>query len=137
MLDQTRNQATVTNQTSAKVKASNGKNSRSVTRRSSRRTVSEHLKSANNPAVESIAKATATDTQWDEHFDRLVEFKSNHGHCHVPADFCADNEYHLGQWAVVQRLQHNRLMDGRPSSITAEQVERLNAIGFVWKVWEV
>ena len=132
--DPTRNQATVTYQSPAKVKASNGKNSRSVmTRCSSRRTVSAHLKSANNPAVESIVTAAA-DTQWDEHFDRLVEFKWNHGHCRVPVDFCVDDNYYVGQWVVVQRLQHNRLEDGRPSSLTAKQVERLNAIDFVWKV---
>ena len=133
VLDRTRNQATVANQSPAKEKGSDGRNSRSVTHHSSRRTVSERLKSANNPAVESIAKATATDTQWDEHFDRLVEFKWNHGHCRMPVEFCVDG-YYLGQWVVVQRLQHNRLVDGRPSSITTEQVERLNAIDFVWKV---
>jgi len=136
VLDPTRNQATVANPTSAKAKAPYGRNSHSVTRRSPRRTVSEHQQSANNLAVvESIAKATATDTQqWDEHFDRLVEFKWNHGHCQVPVDFCVDDSYYLGQWVVVQRLQHNRLVDGRPSSITAQQVERLNTIDFVWKV---
>jgi len=96
--------------------------------------VAEHLKSANHPAIESIATATATDTQWDEHFDRRIEFKWNHGHCRVPLDVCVDVNYSLGQWVVVQRLQHNRLVDGRVSSITAEQVERLNSISFVWKV---
>jgi len=136
VLDPPRNQATVTNETSAKVKASSGGKSRSVTYPSSRRTVSERPKSANNIAIESMAKAkaAATDTQWDEHFDRLVEFKWNHGHSRVPVDFCVDDSYYLGQWVVVQRLQHNRLMDGRASSITAKQVERLNAIDFVWKV---
>ena len=77
--------------------------------------------------------ATATDISWDEHFDRLVEFKWNHGHCRVPVGFCVDDSYYLGQWVVVQRLQHDRLVDGRPSSITADQVLRLNAIGFVWR----
>ena len=71
---------------------------------------------------------------WEEHFDRLVEFKWNHGHCHVPVDFCVDDSYYLGQWVVVQRLQHHRLVVGRTTSITADQVERLHAIGFVWKV---
>ena len=131
--DPPRNQATVTNQSPAKVKASHGKNSRSVTPRSSKRTVSEHPQSENNTGVESTATAT-TDMSWEEHFDRLVEFKWNHGHCHVPVDLCVDDSYYLGQWVVVQRLQHNRLEDGRPSSITAEQVERLNSIGFLWKV---
>ena len=134
VLDPMKNQATVTNQTLAKVKAPDGKTSHSVTRRSSKRVVGECPQATNHPAVESRAKATATDTQWDEHFERLVEFKWNHGHCRVPVDFCVDDSYHLGQWVVVQRLQHNRLMDGRPSSITADQVERLNAIDFVWKV---
>jgi len=116
------------------VEASNGKNSLSVTtHRFSRRTVSAHLKSANNPAVDSIATAAA-DKQWDGHFDRLVEFKWNHGHCHVPVDLCVDDSYYLGQWVVVQRLQQIRHKDGRPSSITAKQVERLNAIDFVWRV---
>jgi len=103
-----------------------------TSRRFSKRAVRERSQSAHNPAVESIA--TATDTVWDEHFDLLVEFKWKHGHCRVPNDFCVDDSYYLGQWVVVQRLQHYRLMDGRPSSITADQVERLRAIGFVWKV---
>ena len=130
--DPTRNQATVTNQSPAKVKASHGKTSCSATRHSSRRTVSDHLKSTNNAAIEPIA--SVTDISWEEYFDRLVEFKWNHGHCLVPVDICVDDSYHLGQWVVVQRLQHNRLVDGRPSSIKANQVERLNSIGFVWKV---
>ena len=55
--DPPRNQATVTNQSPAKKKASHGKNSRSATCHSSRRTVSERPQSANNAAVE----PTATD----------------------------------------------------------------------------
>jgi len=133
MLDPTRSQAPVATQSPAKVKASHGKNSRSATCHSSKRTVSEHPQSANNLAVESPATATTTDISWDEHFDRLVEFKWNHGHCRVPVEFCVDDSYYLGQWVVVQRLQHNRLVDGRPSSIAADQVSRLNAIGFVWR----
>jgi len=127
VFDQKRNQTTVTNQSSAKATAPNGMISQANTRRSSKRTQAAH-----NPTVESIA--TATDKQWDEHYDRLVEFQWNHGHCRVPLDFCVDHDYYLGQWVVVQRLQYNRLVDGRPSSITASQVERLNAIDFVWKM---
>ena len=106
----------------------------SVSRRSSRRTMSERPQSANIAALEPTATATTLIPPWEEYFDRLVQFKFNRGHCRVPLGFCVDKDYYLGHWVVVQRLQHNRLADGRPSSITAEQVEQLNSIGFVWKV---
>ena len=98
---------------------------------SKRRIAPNQRQSANNAAIDSVP---TTNRLWDEYFDRLVEFKWNNGHCRVPVGFCVDGCYNLGQWVVVQRLQHNRLLDGRPSSITAEQVERLNSIVFVWKV---
>jgi hypothetical protein len=64
--------------------------------------------------------------KWDEVFDRLVEFKKATGLCRVPQQYDGDPE--LGCWVGHQRTSKG---DG---SLLATRAERLEAIGFEWKV---
>lgn len=66
-----------------------------------------------------------SDENWEKMFLRLTEFKKIHGHCDVPQDFKDDPT--LGTWVSTQRC----------AKIYPERKERLNAIGFNWKVKNV
>jgi inorganic triphosphatase YgiF len=70
--------------------------------------------------------------QWEEGFQHLKAYASEHGHCLVPSAYKAEDEYRLGQWVKVQRR--------RESTMPADQKARLDALGFVWDIlayqWE-
>ena len=61
-------------------------------------------------------------------FSDLVEFFKLHGHCNVPADWNAQPE--LAQWILLQRRAKKQ------NQLTAEQVSRMEEIGFAWTVYE-
>ena len=67
---------------------------------------------------------------WDESYGRLVAFKDREGHCSVPVFKVVDG-FNLGIW--VQNQRHKK-------SLSAERIQRLDDIGFVWdpliKKWE-
>jgi len=62
--------------------------------------------------------------KWEQMYNRLLKYKETHGHCLVPQRHSADGN--LGEWVRTQR----RFM--RKGTLSAEKVERLNAIGFEW-----
>jgi superfamily II DNA or RNA helicase len=70
--------------------------------------------------------------QWEEGFQHLQAFVSEHKHCLVPLAHVAKDGYMLGQWVVHQRKRQGKMSSGRKS--------RLYALGFVWDVhgdqWE-
>ncbi len=96
------------------------------------------------------------DKQWDQMFDRLVEFKAKHGHCLVPKRYPDDIK--LGTWVHTQRIQHRKLLEGKKNNLcdnnddasqfsdksedeinfrlTEDRRKRLVDIGFVWSVRE-
>ena len=67
---------------------------------------------------------------WEEMFARLEQYKARFGHCNVPRKWPDDPQ--LARWIDNQRHRHSR-----PS---ADRVQRLTALGFVWDadaaVWE-
>lgn len=63
--------------------------------------------------------------QWEKGFEYLVAYKEEFSHCLVKRDF-QYRGYNLGTWVSNHRSRKERL--------TAEQVNRLDALGFVWKV---
>jgi superfamily II DNA or RNA helicase len=60
---------------------------------------------------------------WEQAFELLQKFHQREGHCRVSGKFISDG-IKLGVWVSSQRLRKNRL--------TAERIERLDAIGFSW-----
>lgn len=68
-------------------------------------------------------------TRWEEMFQRLVEFKKEHGHTNVPQR--SPKYAELATWVRNQRAAktHNR-------PIIAERGKRLDEIGFVWRLVE-
>lgn len=59
---------------------------------------------------------------WDMMFCKLEEYYQNYGNALVP--YYWDKDPQLGKWVSAQR--------GRASSLSKEQVEKLNRIGFEW-----
>jgi predicted metal-dependent RNase len=69
-------------------------------------------------------------SKWNSMFFRLVDFKSEHGHCMVPKGHKEDTE--LANWVRNQRLEHQNLEKNRKGRMTIERKERLESIGFQW-----
>ena len=71
-------------------------------------------------------------TAWEEHFAALNRFRERHGHCRVPQN--PKTHGGLAYWVSNQRQA------AKEGTLSADQIERLNSIGFVWNsiedVWE-
>lgn len=72
------------------------------------------------------------DPGWEEQFLALKAYQREMGHCKVPARFKANPK--LGRWVMTQRRQFTLLMQGYPSALTAERIQRLESIGFTWSI---
>ena len=63
-------------------------------------------------------------------YKELVVYKEQHGHCMVPYNVKPFEG--LSQWVKRQKYQYKLYQDGRHSTLTAERIELLNDIGFIW-----
>ena len=63
--------------------------------------------------------------QWEKGFRELVGYKKEFGNCLVPRKYKAASEFHLGLWVENTRSRKNKL--------TSERIQRLDAIGFIWR----
>jgi superfamily II DNA or RNA helicase len=63
--------------------------------------------------------------QWEEGFDYLKVFQRRKGHCRVPISH-VENSFRLGTWVDTQRQRKARM--------SQERIQRLDELGFVWKV---
>jgi hypothetical protein len=61
---------------------------------------------------------------WDRLFERLVQYKQEHGHCRVPITYKRDRQ--LGVW--VKGLRNRRY------TLSAVQRAALDALDFIWRV---
>ena len=79
--------------------------------------------------------------KFEEHFDKLVAFKSHQGHCLVPQKYPDQKLSNWVQFLRQEMLESKRdgkeLGKGPGPSLTPARVERLNALGFVWSVFEL
>mmetsp|Transcript_24409 Transcript_24409/g.37594 ORF Transcript_24409/g.37594 Transcript_24409/m.37594 type:complete len:438 (+) Transcript_24409:132-1445(+) len=62
--------------------------------------------------------------KWDDMYERLLEYKLKYGDCLVP-QYCKE-DLKLGTWVIHQR--------SRKSTLSGDRIERLDAIGFAWRV---
>ena len=63
---------------------------------------------------------------WEKGFRELVAYKEEFGDCLVPQRHTTASGFKLGPWIGSQRA--------RTDHLTAERIERLDALGFVWKI---
>ena len=64
------------------------------------------------------------ESNWKEMYSKLQVFKENIGHCNVPRNWPENQD--LSHWVSTQRSRY------RNSLLSADRVERLAQIGFVW-----
>lgn len=69
-------------------------------------------------------KAELLDRQWDDTFERLRKYQTQHGDCLVPRSYPEDRA--LGHWCGNQRMLHKR------GTLRADRLQRLQEIGFVF-----
>jgi superfamily II DNA or RNA helicase len=65
-----------------------------------------------------------SESDWENMFSKLVQFKTEHNHCNVPAKYPKD--LRLGKWVDHQRNFYRR------NSLSKERIVRLEKMGFVW-----
>jgi hypothetical protein len=61
----------------------------------------------------------------------VLAFKEIYGHVKIPKVYPINKP--LGRWVARIRTQYRCFKDGKPSCLTEEMVEQLNAIGFEWE----
>lgn len=75
--------------------------------------------------------------QWELAFDDAQVYFNSFGHLSVPKNYKGSNGTNLNTWLSNQRSKYYHRGDG---TLTAEQIERLEAIGMLWQVhlskWE-
>lgn len=73
---------------------------------------------------------------WRKHYNELILYESEHGHCLVPQNFKPNQK--LGLWVMQQRRQYTLQQNGKKSSLNAmvgkKRIALLEDIGFVWRV---
>ena len=70
---------------------------------------------------------SAGERVWEEMFRKLLAFRQEFGHCDAPTTRKDDSG--LGGWVARQRLRY------RQGTLDANRVQRLEEIGFKWKVY--
>ena len=48
----------------------------------------------------------------------------------MPHHYKAD--FRLGSWVAVQRKEYKALVEGRPTKMTHERIQKLESVGFEW-----
>ena len=81
-------------------------------------------------------KGTAARTDsFERRCKQLIDFIDEFGHCHVHTrKFSADPS--LGEWCSAMRYAYNKIQQGQTPrrNLTQDQIERLEGIGFKWKL---
>lgn len=67
---------------------------------------------------------------WDERFQELVKYRTEHGNCLVPHNWKGNRP--LAQWEKRQRYQAKLRKEGRHTTLTYQREKALEDIGFVW-----
>lgn len=70
---------------------------------------------------------------WNKQFARLLQYRTDHGHCNVPKRYPADTA--LGQWVANQRKYYaakHRADGGDPTPLSDERERLLTEMGLNW-----
>ena len=70
--------------------------------------------------------------RWDVMYDKLCAYKEAHGDCLVPTEKAPEYSQ-LATWVYQQQKEYRKLKEGNSSKLTADQVVKLNDIGFVFE----
>jgi hypothetical protein len=67
---------------------------------------------------------------WNEQYQKLERYKEGHDNCLVPRDWHKDPK--LSRWVRRQRIQYRLFQEGKKTSMTDEQIAKLQNLGFEW-----
>lgn len=77
---------------------------------------------------------------FEQRFEQLMAFKAEFGHCNITGKSVSTMSKYksLGAWCDNMRMAYRAVERGeKPGrTITNSNIERLNAVGFVWKVYK-
>lgn len=68
---------------------------------------------------------------WEIRYRELCEYNKRHGNCLVPAGYKENAQ--LSNWVSTQRQEYKLAREGLPTRLTADRIEALNTVGFVWE----
>lgn len=85
----------------------------------------------NDKGTNSQSKSYAE--RWEQHVAELKRFRDEYGHCRVSSK---DHDWKtLFQWTSHIRFLRKKLIAGQVvSNLTAERIEELDSLGFVWEI---
>jgi Helicase associated domain len=69
---------------------------------------------------------------WEERLGELREFCAVFQHCNVPSSYGENPQ--LATWIKCQRRQYKLYVEGKPSNITKQRIEKLESLGFEWEL---
>jgi len=78
-----------------------------------------------------FAFTTRGEEHWQKSYERLKEYKADHGHVLVPRQCEIPG---LGDWVTSQRQQYQEYRKGRPTPLTKQRKELLDEIGFQFRI---
>jgi len=83
--------------------------------------------------LESIRFAFTTrgENHWHKNYEKLKEYKADHGHVLVPRQCEIPG---LGDWVTSQRQQYQEYTKGKPTPLTKQRKELLDEIGFQFRI---
>jgi len=71
------------------------------------------------------------ESKWNLRYELLQKYKKDKGNCRVPKTYAVDGVA-LGNWISSQRHEYWKLQGGKPSAMTKERINKLEAVGFDW-----
>eukprot|EP00535_Pseudo-nitzschia_heimii_P009626 CAMPEP_0197192634 /NCGR_PEP_ID=MMETSP1423-20130617/25375_1 /TAXON_ID=476441 /ORGANISM="Pseudo-nitzschia heimii, Strain UNC1101" /LENGTH=273 /DNA_ID=CAMNT_0042645557 /DNA_START=1 /DNA_END=819 /DNA_ORIENTATION=+ len=78
-----------------------------------------------------FAFTTRGEEHWQKNYQKLKEYKADHGHVLVPRQCEIPG---LGDWVTSQRQQYQEYTKGRPTPLTKQRKELLDEIGFQFRI---
>lgn len=72
----------------------------------------------------------ASNPTWDANLEELKKYKEQHGNVDAP------QKTRLGLWVKAQRTEYRNLREGKPSKLSALQIQRLNDLGFKYCMYK-
>jgi hypothetical protein len=76
------------------------------------------------------ALRSGPDNSWKKHITELADFRANHGHCAVSANYRGNVK--LAEWAVAMREAYKLFNEGKPCALDDEKIAELDTLGFSW-----
>lgn len=81
--------------------------------------------------LESIGFVWEQNSEWNNRFRELQEYRLLNGDCNVPL---AHAKFPLlGEWVQAQQDGYKQMMEGNETELTKEKIQLLNSISFPWK----